>query len=115
MNDLKQHKYLMSIENGKNYSCNMLKKATNLYLFRYGTAEFNNNLSVTKAITVEKHPQRVEALKNLLLEAAEKIGMKERIKNYLKSGYFNITPLELRFLKSELEKMGWSKDKFVFD
>lgn len=114
--DVKQHKVLLELENGKKYSMKAIAKTVYLYTSRRNTLEFDPRIK-SKTPGENSNSPRSEVLQRLILEAAMKCGLQEKVENYLKNGKVkgNFGRLELEFLKQALAKMGWSKDMFVFD
>lgn len=113
--DIAQHKVLLGLENQKRYSRKMISKTSYLYRARRNTHELNTEV---KSRTLELVSSfRSEALQQLLIQAASLCGLKGKVEDFLRNGKVQggFGPLELQFLKKALEKMGWSKDMFVFD
>lgn len=115
VDDVKQHKALLQLENQKQYSQKMLSNDVYLYLARRNTRELNTKV---KSKTLDTSSgSRSEALQQVLLQAAESAGIREKVESYLKHGKVkgNFGRLELEFLRIALEHAGWTKDRFVFD
>lgn len=112
--ELENHKWLLEQSNGKTYSKGMLYQTVKLYRARRGTCELDGH-EQKKPIN-SSNGSRVTALINLLLDAAEKAGIKDEVKTALDTGRIDrVSPFSLTWLRAELESMGWPKERFVLD